>query len=636
MICDAISECASLLGEGDCSSIVGQNIAGLGFTALAASVHSAAERLKNDNMFKILFVGACTSGKSTTVNALLGEDLLPMSATAATAVISRVVYGENTNTVKVFHEDNHFPETLAMDKFMDDYCLSDDDLIMIENEGGTDRFKDIDYVLHESNSEFLKNGVQVIDTPSLFEAVARTKTTNKFMLQANAMVFLIDACKLFSDEEKKFIRKHFVNAEPKPRNVFFLVNRINCVHSDADREAVKRHVQMMLKLVFTEDFGYNQALYDERVFFGDSYGALQKRKAGEIPYGTGFPEFMGALERYLASDSHLISKYESVITHMRDIYMISENWIKDNTALLKQDVTVLEANRAKTESVLNELSKRIESMEKFIERAKKNITNKILNSLETFVEDDLVNDWVTYAADCDEHFGILDMFKLALPFVSEETKQNILNPMVEFVNKYVTNKLEDWGNGIPLLIDSDIAALQEDLEDQSMEFAQKLEQTEPVFKGSNNILKILAKIHSGRIIQEKIASDIHSIVIPSVIGVAAPVICNACECVVALGITPHSADDEILGKLGYVLFPYIGGRLIDSNKSAVINCVENIKVPMIDIANEIIADIEKNLEKLCCAKMDGGSYEKEMYRQEKILAAFQARVKYLNSLIYRS
>ncbi|MBR2894452.1 MAG: dynamin family protein, partial [Oscillospiraceae bacterium] len=586
----AVLESSALVGARDGSKVVGVDVpVGLGLTTYAKSLTAEAERLKNSSMFKILFMGTFKNGKSTTINALLGGDLLPVGATATTAVISQVVYGEDTNTVKVFHEDGGTPEALSMNRFMEEYRLSDDDLVMIENEGGTDRFKDIDYVMLESNLELFKDGVQFIDSPGLGEAVARTKTTNKFIPQANAIVFLLDAMKLFSDEEKKFIKKHFVNVAQKPRNVFFLVNRINQLNSDADREAVKHQVQLMLKSVFTDDNGYNQALYNERVFFVNSYGALQMQKEGQVPVGTGIPEFKTALEKFLTSEDRVVAKYKSVMANMAGVYVSAERQIQENTSLLRQDVSVLEANRAAAESKLNELSKRVEGMEKSIERTRKNITNKVINSLETFVKVDLVNDWAAYAANCEEHFGILDMFKLALPFVSEDTKQDILAPMVEFVNKYVTGKLEDWGESVPLLIDSDISALQDDLEDQSVEFDLKLDQAKAIFSGADssrwqgagaNKLQLALSLIQGDVsvavenaaggnfswgdfFKRYVIQGVINIMIFSLIGGGVPgfIVSTVVE-MIQLGINAHSVQSRILNGLAEGLFPKIGNELM--------------------------------------------------------------------------
>lgn len=586
----AVIESSMLVGVKNGSTVANVNVpVGLGLTTYAKNLSIEAERLKNSSMFKILFMGTFKNGKSTTINALLGGDLLPVGATATTAVISQVVFGENSNEVKVFHENNDNPQVLPMSRFLQEFRLSDEDIAMIESEGGTDRFKDIDCVMLESNLEIFKDGVQFIDSPGLGEAISRTKTTNKFIPQANAIVFLLDAQHLFSAEEKKFIMKHFVNVDPKPRNVFFLVNRMNQLNDDTAREAVKRQVQVMLKSVFTEDTGYNQALYEERVFFVNSYGALQMQKAGQNPVGTGIPEFKNALEKFLTSEDRIIAKYKSVMANIAGVYVTADQQIKENAMLLKQDVSVLEANREAAEVKLNELSNRVKSMENSIERTKKSITNKVLNSLETFVKVDLVNDWAAYAERCDEHFGILDMFKLAIPFVSEETKQNILNPMVEFVNKYVTDKLEDWGNSIPLLINSDIEALQDDLNDQSIEFDLKLDQAKAIFsganssgwngKGANKLQLALSLIQGdvsvavenaaggnfswGEFFKRYIIQGVINIMILSLIGGGVPgfIVATVVE-MIQLGINAHSVQSRILNGLADGLFPKIGDELM--------------------------------------------------------------------------
>ena len=58
-----------------------------------------AEQIKceeADKHFKIVVIGKYGSGKSTLINALLGEKIMAMKATACTGVISEIEYGRNT------------------------------------------------------------------------------------------------------------------------------------------------------------------------------------------------------------------------------------------------------------------------------------------------------------------------------------------------------------------------------------------------------------------------------------------------------------------------------------------------------------------------------------------------------------
>lgn len=180
----AIAEYSVLIGAKSHQKVRGVDVqAGLGMTTYSKTLDGEAARLKDSSLFKILFMGTFKNGKSTTINALLGGDLLPVGATATTAVISQVVYGKNTDLVNIYRENTEKPEPLSVERFMEEYRLADEDILKIENEGSTDRFKDIEYVELESDFEIFKDGVQFIDSPGLGEAVARTKTTNKFIPQ---------------------------------------------------------------------------------------------------------------------------------------------------------------------------------------------------------------------------------------------------------------------------------------------------------------------------------------------------------------------------------------------------------------------------------------------------------------------
>ena len=72
----------------------------VGMEVNVKTLHELSEGLKT-SMFKILFMGTFKNGKSTTINALLGEELLPVGSLATTAIITQVVYGENDSNAYV-------------------------------------------------------------------------------------------------------------------------------------------------------------------------------------------------------------------------------------------------------------------------------------------------------------------------------------------------------------------------------------------------------------------------------------------------------------------------------------------------------------------------------------------------------
>lgn len=190
---------------------------GLGMNTSGKSFAELAEDLDN-GLFKILVMGKFKNGKSTFINALLGRFMLAARATATTAVIAVVEYGEHDDIVQVYRTDSAKPELISQEQFAREFALNEEDEQRIEDRGNCDRFADISHVIMQSHADLFKDGVHLIDSPGLEEANARSRTTNKFAPRANAIIFMLTAQALFSAAERKYIAENF--AGKNLRNVF--------------------------------------------------------------------------------------------------------------------------------------------------------------------------------------------------------------------------------------------------------------------------------------------------------------------------------------------------------------------------------------------------------------------------------
>ena len=85
----------------------------IGLTAINGQILlELKEKIKNDN-FKVLVIGEFKNGKSTFINSLMGEKVLPAYSTPCTAVINEVVYGKEKKAVLYFK--NPLPEEMSPD-----------------------------------------------------------------------------------------------------------------------------------------------------------------------------------------------------------------------------------------------------------------------------------------------------------------------------------------------------------------------------------------------------------------------------------------------------------------------------------------------------------------------------------------
>lgn len=70
----------------------------------------------------MLVLGDMKRGKSTFLNAILGEDLLPRNVTACTALLTIIRYGERM-IVTVFLNNGKAPIELSIEEFKRNYTL---------------------------------------------------------------------------------------------------------------------------------------------------------------------------------------------------------------------------------------------------------------------------------------------------------------------------------------------------------------------------------------------------------------------------------------------------------------------------------------------------------------------------------
>ena len=242
---------ASLLSES------AQTIEELSMSQFAGKLQQLSEKVSNDS-FKIQIVGTFKNGKSTFINSLLGEDILPTRALPCTAVVNEIKYG--TEKRAVLHFRNPLPEKILDTvpgitlQHMQAHGMKDvppmeieydkiDQYVVIPINGDPDEISAMSpYQAVELfyPSPLLKEGVEIIDSPGLNEADERTRCTLEYLDKADAIIYLLDANRACAKDEMETIEDILI---PKGFNdMFFVVNRIDQVR-EKERADVKKFVE---------------------------------------------------------------------------------------------------------------------------------------------------------------------------------------------------------------------------------------------------------------------------------------------------------------------------------------------------------------------------------------------------------
>jgi len=185
---------------------------------------SEVDHKLRENKFNLVVLGQFKRGKTTFINALLGQKLLPSAILPLTSIVTTLEYGPEME-VQVHFLDGKVtkiqPEEIKL------YVTEKENP---KNEKGVKFVR----VLHPA--PILKKGIILVDTPgvgSLYEN--NTDVTYGFLPRVDAGVFLLTVDPPLSMEEIAFLKDVYPHVE----RIFFVLNKVDYVDSEDLKEVME-------------------------------------------------------------------------------------------------------------------------------------------------------------------------------------------------------------------------------------------------------------------------------------------------------------------------------------------------------------------------------------------------------------
>jgi len=215
-------------------------ISGLGpaFQQERSRLAALSERLTGRQL-NLAVLGQFKRGKSTLLNAFLGDSVLPTSVVPLTAVPTFIRAGAFLKA-RVFYEKNSAPEEYVapsatklcefLTRFVTEVGNPKNRLGVLQVE-----------VLHPA--PILQKGVILIDTPGIGSTLRHnTEATLNFLPQCDAALFLVSADPPITEVEVEFLKQ----VRTKVSRLFFLLNKVDYLSAD-EREAALEFFRRVLK-----------------------------------------------------------------------------------------------------------------------------------------------------------------------------------------------------------------------------------------------------------------------------------------------------------------------------------------------------------------------------------------------------
>jgi GTPase Era involved in 16S rRNA processing len=195
----------------------------LSTTPLAAPLQDLQERLTTGR-FHLAVLGQFKRGKSTLLNALLGEPFLPMAVVPLTAIPTLIMHGPVREAQVIFQDGR---VTAIPPSALDQYVT---ETANPHNQLGVDRVE----VRHPAR--LLAQGVVLIDTPGIGSTLAHNAATAlDFLAEVDAAFFLVSADPPLTAAELDFLKA----VQQRVERLFFLLNKVDYLTPGEQEEALR-------------------------------------------------------------------------------------------------------------------------------------------------------------------------------------------------------------------------------------------------------------------------------------------------------------------------------------------------------------------------------------------------------------
>ena len=210
----------------------------------------------------ISVIGQFKRGKSSLINALLGDKLLPVGIIPLTTVVTEIRQGDNFRAVARFADGseretdrNNLPNYISEQK----------------NPGN---HKNVAMVKLWTEHNPFGPGITLVDTPGVGSVHQHnTQASNAYIEKSDAVLFLLSVDSPVSEIERNFL----LEAREHAAKFYFAVNKIDTISADNLKEFLS-----YCKVVLSEAIGWDVTLYPLSAQTGEGVSLLSERLAEDL------------------------------------------------------------------------------------------------------------------------------------------------------------------------------------------------------------------------------------------------------------------------------------------------------------------------------------------------------------------
>ncbi|WP_377477765.1 MAG: dynamin family protein [Microcoleus anatoxicus] len=319
---------------------------------LTAEVTKVSQRLQSQ-CFRVAVVGEFSKGKSTLLNALLGEEIQPVRDIPCSGTVTVLKYGPQQRVICKYK--NGREEEISPQQYKEKASISEE--AALGSFGDEIVNSEIEEIIFEHpNLELCTNGVEIIDSPGLNEQAERTLVTQQVLKTTDAVIFLTHAQNVLTEKERELLL--YLKKELNPgkddesaKSIFVLVNFADLLRREGSRQQVKERVEKIVK-------SQNLIAGENRIHLISAQSALEAILDGtENEYVKSFQDFTKSLEQFLTVERGAIALQQSA-AGMKQIIDTGCDELTQERKIVEGKLTVSPGDKLKIFELMAEASGR--------------------------------------------------------------------------------------------------------------------------------------------------------------------------------------------------------------------------------------------------------------------------------------
>ncbi|GAX59984.1 GTPase [Candidatus Scalindua japonica] len=375
------------------------------------------------NHFNLVILGQFKRGKTTLINSLVGNKILPSSVVPLTSIVTILKFGSEIRC------------TIFMNDGTEDNVQIEDIHNYVTESGNPENRRGVKCASIEYPIPLLEEGMQLVDTPGIGSTfLHNTETTYEFLDHLDAAVFLMSADVPISQVEKELLE----TIKSSTQKIFFVLNKVDNLIPEEITEMSHHNMNVLKEMGFTVQeiwpISARNALEakasdDEDLLLEsgltnleDAIGDFLSSETGRIVLNTAISKLkritLQTVSQIAIESATLTASEEELENKINTFHKLNENLKKD-----KEDIAYL----IKGETV--KLNKKVEEM---LQAFNDTETSRIRSCIQHFYDDNRNYNPTTLREEMqkvikDEIVKGFDIFKEKVEIVISDSIQETFN-----------------------------------------------------------------------------------------------------------------------------------------------------------------------------------------------------------------